>query len=174
MAYGKIFESLYTGSMVGSGLNVFALWTYVIANAKPPGTIELNPILLSAIFGCTLAEVEDALRKLCEPDPRSRTPDFEGRRLIQEGQFLYFVPTWAKYNKLRNEIERREQNRLAQKRWREKQKSLTVSTTLLTSAESAHADADTYSENKEDEDGGRPLQEAVQKLTGKLSRRLKP
>lgn len=127
MAYGKIFESLYTGSMVGAGLNVFATWAYVIANAKPPGTIELNPRIMATIFGCSQEEVKAAIDYLCSPDESSRTPDFDGRRLIPEGSFLYSVPTWAKYNQLRNEVERRAANREAQRRWREKHRNADVS-----------------------------------------------
>lgn len=128
MAYGKIFESLYTGSMVGAGLNVFATWAYVIANAKPPGTIELNPRIMATIFGCSPEEVKSAIDYLCSPDESSRTPDHDGRRLIPEGKFLYSVPTWEKYNKLRNEVERRAANREAQQRWREKHRNAYVST----------------------------------------------
>ena len=139
MAYGKIFESLYTGSMVGSGINVFALWAYVIASAKPPGTIELNPKILATVFGCDIAEVNDAIEKLCQPDPDSRTKDFDGRRLIPEGQFLYAVPTWEKYNSLRNEIERREQNREAAQRYRSRQRRHADDDDASpTSAQSAH------------------------------------
>jgi len=126
MGYGKIFESLYTGSMVGSGLNVFALWAYCIANAKPPGSIELNPKILATTFGCTVTEVEDAIAKLCQPDPQSRTDIEEGRRLVQEGQFLYVMPTWPKYNAIRNEVDRRLQNRESQRRWRERKKGPSV------------------------------------------------
>jgi hypothetical protein len=126
MAYGKLFESLYTGSMVGAGLNVFAVWTYVIANAKPPGTIELNPKIMATIFGCSETEVKDAIDYLCKPDGSSRTQDADGRRLIQEGAFLYSVPTWAKYNQLRNEVERRAANREAQQRWRDKHRNADV------------------------------------------------
>lgn len=123
MAYGKIFESLFTGSMVGAGLNVFALWAYCIANAKPPGTIELNPKLLAVTFGCTEKEVRHAINHLCSEDPDSRSVDHSGRRLLKEGRFLYLMPTWPKYNAIRNEIERREQNRRSQQTWRDKNKA---------------------------------------------------
>lgn len=111
MSYGKTFDSLYTGSMVGAGLHVFGVWNYVIANSKPPGVVELNPRLMAAIFGCEVSLVVEAIRILCEPDPESRSKECDGRRLIHEGQFLYSIPTWSKYNQLRNEEERRAQNR---------------------------------------------------------------
>ncbi|MBM3496438.1 MAG: hypothetical protein FJX72_19280 [Armatimonadetes bacterium] len=72
------------------------------------------------MFGCSIDEVKDAINKLCAPDPESRTKEHEGRRMLSQGQFLYWIPTWAKYNSIRNEVERREQNREAQKRWRER------------------------------------------------------
>ena len=122
MAYGKAFESTFTGSMVGKGTTVFALWFYCIANAKPPGFIELNPVVLGAIFGCEPPAIEQALEFLCSPDEHSRTPDENGCRLVQEGNFLYRMPTWPKYNALRKEEERRAHNREAQKRWRDRQR----------------------------------------------------
>lgn len=118
MSYGKIFESMFNGSMVGSGPVVFAVWSYVIAHAKPPGTVELNPVLLAAIIGCEVSSVETAIAHLCAPDPRSRSPEQEGRRLIQEGQFLYSVPTWPKYREMRNEEARREYERNRKRNWR--------------------------------------------------------
>ena len=141
MAYGKLFESLFTGSMVGSGPTVFAVWTYVIAHAKPPGTVEINPKILATVLGCAEADVLRAIGTLCSPDPASRSPEEDGRRLIPEGPFLYRVPTWPKYNAIRNEIERREQNREAQRRSRAS-RAVTTGDGHDRSVKSAHADAD--------------------------------
>jgi hypothetical protein len=126
VSYGKTFDSLYTGSMVGAGLHVFGVWNYVIANSKPPGVVELNPRLMAAIFGCEVSLVVEAIRILCEPDPESRSKECDGRRLIHEGQFLYSIPTWSKYNQLRNEEERRAQNREHARAYR-KRKSMAAS-----------------------------------------------
>ena len=116
--YGKIYESTFTGSMVGSGAVVFAVWSYVIAHVKPPGVVELNAALLGPVLGCPVGDVEKALEVLCAPDERSRTPDHEGRRLLREGQFLYRVPTWGHYHAMRNDDERRAYNREAQRKSR--------------------------------------------------------
>lgn len=120
MTYGKIFESLFTGSMVGSGPTVFAVWTYCIANSKPPGVVELNPVLIAASIGdCTPQDVETAITKLEQPDANTTTQEEDGRRLIREGAFLYRMPTWPKYNAIRREQDRREQTRRATRKWRE-------------------------------------------------------
>lgn len=144
MAYGKLFESMFTGSMVGSGPLVFSVWAYVIANAKPPGIVEINPKILAFILGCTEEDVTDTVGVLCSPDPDSRTPDHEGRRLIPDGPFMYQVPTWAKYNRIRNDVDRRDQNRESQRRFRQKSKPTVsdVADMSAESAKSAHADAD--------------------------------
>ena len=164
MAYGKIFESMFTGSMVGAGAPVFAVWAYVIASAKPPGVVELNPKLIAVVLGESKESIEKAIEALCSPDPESRTKDHDGRRLIREGEYLYAVPTWEKYNQLRNEVERRASNRESQRRWREKRKAdadVSKRNADVSSSEKASASASTstctspYSE-EESARGGEP------------------
>lgn len=150
-SYGKIFGSMFTGSMVGSGPVVLSLWAYVIANAQPPGVVELNPKLLAYIIGCKVEEIEAAILVLCGPDKSSRTEDMEGRRLVQEGTMQYRVVTWAKYNKVRNDEARRAQNREAQARYRKKA-GLTVSIVSHESAESAHREGEGEGDREGDRD----------------------
>jgi len=124
--YGKHFQSMYTGSMVGSGALVFAVMGYVIANAVPDrkvGTqVELNPRLLKAILGEPEDAIVRAIEFLCSPDPQSRTKEEEGRRLVRLGQFDYRVVNGEKYRAIRDEETRRQQNRDAQARHRAKSK----------------------------------------------------
>jgi hypothetical protein len=105
--YGKHFACTYTGSMVGSGVHVFAVWGYVIAHTVK-GRIEINPAILASILGCDISIVNSAIEYLCRPDPESRNTEYEGKRLIKEGQYLYFVPSHERYYKIANEEERRE------------------------------------------------------------------
>src|ERR1017187_168876 len=99
MSYGKIFASMYTGSLVGSGPVVFALFPYIIANARPDegSTIDLNPVLLAAIFGCPQDAVAAAIEFLCLPDEKSRTITESGCRLMRKGPMTYFVVNLEKY-----------------------------------------------------------------------------
>lgn len=145
MGFGKIFDSTFTGSMVGTGPTVFAVWSYIIANARPPGLVELNPVILSAVIGTPVDDIERALNVLTGPDSRSRTKTHDGRRLIPAGEFLYEVPTWAKYRDARNDDERKAYNAEAQRKHRAKKKqsirqSLTVNDNKHSSAQ-AEAEA---------------------------------
>jgi len=120
--YGKHFASMYEGSMVGAGAVVFAVMGYVIAKQEPDkevgSQVSLNPILLATILGEKEADIERAVKFLCSPDPKSTTPDKEGRRLVKIGQFSYQVVNGAKYRAIRDQETRREQNRQAKRRQR--------------------------------------------------------
>lgn len=122
--FGKHFESMYEGSMVGAGAVKFAVWGYVISKMRPDvdlgAIVSLNSRLLAPILGESVDVVQDAIEWLCEPDPESRTKKEEGRRLIRLGQFDYRVVNGAYYRELRDEEKRRQQLREAQQRFRDK------------------------------------------------------
>lgn len=50
--------------------------------AKPDGTVDMTLDAICRRTGEDLSVLTAAIAELCEPDPNSRTPDFEGRRLI--------------------------------------------------------------------------------------------
>lgn len=124
--YGKFFASTFTGSMVGAGLNVFALWGYIIANARKDGTVELNPPIIAATLGCPVGEVQAAIQTLTSPDPNSRSKKEEGRRIIQSAAFLYFIPTHADYQAIRDDAGRQEYMREYMREYRAKGKPVNV------------------------------------------------
>lgn len=110
--------------MIGTGAHVFAVWGYVIANQKPDravgSQVDLNPKLLAFIIGEPEQRIITAIDYLCAPDPLSKSPEREGRRLVKLGQFSYQVVNGAKYLKIRDEESRREQNRNAKRKQRSK------------------------------------------------------
>lgn len=132
MMYGKHFASMYAGSMVGSGALTFALMGYVISMMKPDkdlgAVVELNPKLIGAILGEEEKAVESKIHEFTEPDEKSRSKQNEGRKLIRLGQFEYQVVNGAKYMAIRNEEERREQNRINKNAERQRKKMGKTST----------------------------------------------
>lgn len=119
--YGKFFDTTFTGSMMAAGADVFAVWGYVIANTVK-SHVELNPRLLAAVIGATPDRMQKAIDYLCAPDPQSRNEAHDGRRLVQDGQFQYFVPSHDKYRAILDAEDRREYNRAAKRKSREKVK----------------------------------------------------
>jgi hypothetical protein len=122
--FGKIFETMFEGSLVGRGPLTFAVWGYVIAKQRPDrkvgSQVRLHPAILAAIFGAEEEEVQKVIEKFCEPDPKSSSKEEGGRRLVKLGEFEYRVVNGAKYRAIRDEEQRREQNRESQRRWRGK------------------------------------------------------
>lgn len=109
--------------MVGAGAVVFAVMGYVVSRQTPPDfNVELNAKLLSAILGEPEEEVQSAVDYLCSPDPGSRTDKADGRRLIKVGAFTYHVVNGEMYHNIRNYEERKQYNRDAQAKYREKKK----------------------------------------------------
>jgi hypothetical protein len=133
--------------MYGAGLNVFAVWGYVIANTRPPGRIELNPRMLANTLGCSLEEVEQAIEFLASPDPNSRTKIEEGRRLVRVGEFEYTVPTYQIYREKRDKEERRQYNREKKRESRARQRmSKGVNDSQQCQPKSAKAEAEAEAE----------------------------
>lgn len=139
--YGRIWESMYKGSMMGAGLEVFAVWPYVIANMRGHpehgALVELNPMLLAFMIGCEQGDIERAIMKLCADDPESRTPREDGKRLVKLGQFLYRVVNGGEYLAVRKAEADKLKNREAVARHRDKRRrgSVPRGTKATTAAE---------------------------------------
>lgn len=127
MNFGKHFASMYEGSLIGSGSVVFAVMGYVIANQRPEVgkdgerlVVTLNPRLLGMILGDGEKAVEEAIEFLCKKDENSHSKEQGGKRLVRLDQFDYWVVNGRYYRELGREERRREQNREAARRFRQK------------------------------------------------------
>ncbi len=148
--YGKIFESAFAGTLYGSGPTVFAVWSFVIAAAKPPGTVELNPKMLAACLGTDILDVREAIDFLCQPDPDSRNPEQDGRRLIHLGGLQYQVVSFGKYRLMRSDEDRRDYMRDYMRERRScKQQELTKVNESKPLAKLAEAEAEAEAEKKD-------------------------
>lgn len=146
--YGKFFASAFTGSMMGAGSDVFAVWSYAIAHCVD-GQVELNPKLLASVIGTSEKRAEAAIGFLCAPDPNSRSKTDDGRRLVREGQFAYRVPNHGHYLKIQNEGERREYNRIKKAESRSRGVKARVNDSQAMSAVSAQEEEEAYTDKEE-------------------------
>lgn len=127
--YGKHFASMYEGSMIGKGSCFFAVWGYVLSHFMPDrdmgAQVELNPKLIAFVLGEDVKKVESAIAEMCEPDKASRSKEKQGRKLVKVGEYAYQVVNGEKYRAIRDEERRREQNRQAQAKFRDKKNETT-------------------------------------------------
>lgn len=120
--FGKHYESMYTGSMRGKGAVAFAVWGYIISHVKPPDyELELNPDVVAFLIGEPEESISAAIEQFCSPDPKSRTQDHEGRKLIRRGVYLYHVVNGKGYHDIKNEEDKKAFWRDEKKKQRESQ-----------------------------------------------------
>jgi hypothetical protein len=119
--YGKIFESLWTGSLVGRS-DEQLVFVFLICHADPDGNVEVHPSVIGSLTGLGQDRARKAIAALERPDPESRTPAEDGRRLAPlDGRgWGWSVVNYGKYRAMRDEEERRRQTREATARWRTK------------------------------------------------------
>lgn len=149
--YCKLFTSLYQGTLRGRSDEIL-VFTNLLAHCDRLGVSDIHPKSISEEVGLPLERVQVALDSLEGIDPESRSPENEGRRisrLDEHRAWGWNVTNYAKYRAIKNEDDRREQNRLAQKKWREKNNpSATVIARKQSKPSSAHAEAEADGEEK--------------------------
>jgi hypothetical protein len=146
--YAKIFSSLYQGTLRGNSHGIL-VFTNLLAHCDMTGIADIHPRAIADEVGLTASEVEAALLVLEAPEAESRSPDEDGRRIVRmdaHRAWGWRIVNFLKYRAIRNEEDRREQNRLAQDRYRRKHDSkqskpasAIVSQSKPTSAEHQHA-----------------------------------
>lgn len=146
--YAKLFTSIYQGTLRGNshGLLVF---TNLLAHADSCGLVDVHPRAIAEEVGLTQDEVRAALLVLEAPDAESRSPEEEGRRIVRMDEHRAWgwrIVNYLKYRAIRNEEDRKEQNRIAQRRWREKNKPRNENKPRK--PESAQAEAEAEEEEK--------------------------
>lgn len=128
LVYGKVFRSMWDGTL-GPRWEVWSVFVFLVAHSDADGVVQMTPEAISARSGIPLETVGGALVVLCTPDPRSRSAAEDGRRLVpvDEKGWGWQIVNYLHYRSLRDETERRRQNREAQARYKSKQRSAEVS-----------------------------------------------
>lgn len=162
--YAKLFTSIYQGTLRGNshGLLVF---TNLLAHADMEGRVDIHPRAIAEEVGLTVEEVKQALLVLESTDDESRSPEEQGRRIVRLDEHRawgWIVVNYVKYRSIRNEDDRREQNRRSQAAWRAKQKdaALTVSKVSRDKPRSAHTEAEAKAYAEEEIKRALPVSEA--------------
>ena len=124
--YGKVFESIYTGSLYGQ-LEATCMMQALIVFADEDGFIDMS---FNAIVGRTGYPREFVLKGMTElmaPDPVSRTEGEEGRRILPvtpshsdtpEGVNGFKLVNHSEYRDMANRADKRERDRERQQRSR--------------------------------------------------------
>ena len=79
--YVKVYTSILDSSIAGK-VRVRHVFEDLLKLAGPDGVIDMTLDAIARRTGEDIEILRYAIAELCAPDPHSRTPDFEGRRLL--------------------------------------------------------------------------------------------
>lgn len=140
LMYGKLFASLYEGTMRGRAHEIL-VFTNMLAFASKDGTVDRHPRTMADETGLTVDEVWAAIANLEAPDIESRSQEMGGRRIVrldEHRNWGWQIVNHGKYRRIKNEEDRREQNRVAQRNYKERRRAA-ASSSAADSAESAES-----------------------------------
>ncbi len=123
--YAKLFASLYQGTLRGCADEIL-VFTNLLAHADSFGMVDKHWRAIAEETGISRERVEKAIANLEASDPDSRSPEEEGRRIVKMDEHRVWgwrIVNYGKYRSIRSEDDRREQNRKAQERWRERKQN---------------------------------------------------
>lgn len=118
--YGKVFESIYDGTLAGHWQAIVTMQQLIVL-ATPDGVVDMTPEAIARRTTIPLEIITAGLKHLAEPDPYTRTPGEDGRRIVlldNHRPWGWRLVNHGKYMRLRNMTEKREADRarIAEKR----------------------------------------------------------
>lgn len=120
--HAKVFSQIFDSSIADDfRLRHFFMDLLVLADLN--GCVDMTPSAIAARTRIPLEEVQAMLTRLEQPDPESRTPDAEGRRierLDDHRTWGWHIINYAKFRETASEAQRRENTRARVASFRQK------------------------------------------------------
>jgi len=122
--YTKLFNSIITSTIWSEDDKTRIVWITMLAIADQNGEVQGSIPGLARIAGVSLQDTEAAINKFLSPDPYSRTPEFDGRRIckIDGGWELL---NHAKYRRMASLADKKDADAKRQKRVRDRASCVT-------------------------------------------------
>lgn len=151
--YAKVFRQMYDGTLATNGpWEALVTFQQLLVLANDQGEVDMTAAAIARVTTIPLNIIERGLGVLMAPDPESRTPDEDGRRLValSEGRsWGWRIVNYLKYRAIQKEEERREYHRRyyheKRKKTVETQQHQQISTV---STDSTDTEADTEAEER--------------------------
>lgn len=158
--YGKLFEAIFDSSIMEEDLPTRYLFQCMIGLADQHGVVDMTVQALARRVRLPVNAVSKALTRLSLPDPSSRSPDDDGRRIVlldEHRDWGWRLVNYAKYRDTRSQADRKSYMREYMRKRRAQQRQpvslpldekLTGSNGKLTVSSLAHAAADAEIQKK--------------------------
>lgn len=144
--YGKIFDSIYEGTLYGQWEALVTMQQLIVL-CDADGIVDMTPQAIAARTSIPLRIIKKGLAILEAPDPHSRTPDQEGKRieLIDAHRpWGWHLVNHEKYQHMQDADTVRAQTRERVRRHREAKRAVTEG-----NAQKRHTDTYTNTDTKD-------------------------
>lgn len=110
--FGKIFESMYDGTLATKGpWQALVTFQQMIVLCDKTGIVDMTPEAISRRTTIPIDIINIGITALEQPDSESRSPDLNGRRITRlsnERTWGWQIVNHDKYRKIRSADQRRE------------------------------------------------------------------
>lgn len=123
----KLFTQILDSS-IADNRRLRHFFTDLLLCSDSKGFVMMTPTAIARRIGTTVEEVEWGLAELEKPDPHSKTPDHQGRRITRLDGVGYgwYIINYEAYRALKDGDQMREATKQRVKRFREKAKAENV------------------------------------------------
>jgi hypothetical protein len=151
--YGKLFVSMYEGTLYGQWQAIITLQQLVIL-ADADGVVDMTPPAIAARTSIPLDIIEAGLKQLSEVDRYSRTPTEDGRRIVPidpDRPWGWRIVNYRYYRDLasREDKKAKDRERIAEKRKENSDVAMCRNVSQVV-ADVAHTDTDTNTDTKKE------------------------
>lgn len=111
--YGKIFESMYSGTLYGQWQAIVTFQQLIVLCDKD-GIIDMTPQAIAATTSIPIGIIEAGLQDLMKTDKYSRSPENNGRRIIlidEDRPWGWKIVNHSYYRNLANHEDKKQKDR---------------------------------------------------------------
>jgi hypothetical protein len=152
--FSKIFSTMWGGSLYGR-FEASAVFMVLLSLSNRDGIVDMTPEAIAGTTGWPLDFIKQGLSELASPDPRSRTPDEHGRRIVPLDEHREWGWRITNYQKYRDEMRSQERREYLREAKRRERASTRVNTSTNVNRVQPIADADADAEGREEKIGTR-------------------
>lgn len=148
--YGKVFESIYDGTLYGHWEAIVTMQQLIVL-ANADGVVDMTPHAIAARTSIPLDIILKGLGFLAEPDPYTRTPGEDGKRIVlldDHRPWGWRLVNHGKYKRLRDMLQKREADRERQAEKRREIKDVASESQGVANVAHAYADTDANAKSK--------------------------
>lgn len=109
--FAKVFQSMYDGSLAQRGpWEALVTFQQLLILADRFGDVDIHPDVISRRTLIPIEVITKGIEELAKPDPHSRDPSEEGRRIVPlsaNRDWGWHIVNYTKYSQIRSAEERR-------------------------------------------------------------------